>query len=80
MFAFFTIRSKYFERSDFLKPVSLLGNENNEHSQTSLLNKGLGRNLVEQEATQRISPWDIWMAKNKQMQSIGDIWNKCGMY
>lgn len=27
-----------------------------------------------------MNPWDEWMSHNKEMTSIGDIYNKCGMY
>eukprot|EP00794_Sanderia_malayensis_P018993 gene18993-20904_t len=65
---FFVIRSKYFERSDWLKPVARTG-------QSKKTFKGsLNRNG---KSSGKLSAWDMWMEKHPQYQSIGNIWDKC---
>ena len=90
---FFSIRSKYFERSDFLRPVTrtikntagrlskswnkdvdnhaiiedIMDNKINDYDQSSE-NSNIGT----------IPPWNKWMLDNPHLQSVGDIFNKCG--
>lgn len=94
MTLFFAIRSKYFERSDFLRPVSrTIKNAAGQLSKPWTKQKS---NIVEDILDSAVSdgnqlvkmgdsiiqptlpPWEKWMLENPHLQSVGDIYDKCG--
>lgn len=95
MVLFFTIRSKYFERSDFLRPVSRtiknaagrISTSWHQHESNTVedIMDGVGEDenqntneLTDASTLSNLAPWEKWMAENPHLQSVGDIFDKCG--
>ena len=91
---FFSIRSKYFERSDFLRPVtrtikntagrlSKSWQRDNNDIIENIMDDKFGNDYEGPESIDTvepsfISPWNKWMLENTHLQSVGDIFNRCG--
>ena len=90
---FFSIRSKYFERSDFLRPVTrTIKNTAGRLSKSwhkTVDNNAVIESIMDAEINDygqssessdigTLSPWEKWMLDNPHLQSVGDIFDKCG--
>ena len=90
MIVFFSIRSKYFERSDFLRPVSrTIKNTAGRISKTwQHRDENIIENILDDKEERMqsmdtsesttLQPWDKWMMENPHLQPVGDIFDKCG--
>ncbi|XP_002162069.2 uncharacterized protein LOC100203559 [Hydra vulgaris] len=80
---FFTVREKYFDSTNSLRPV--FHSNFNTRRKLDINNKKAISNLwgflsfgnKELEVPSKQNVWDLWMNEHPQLTSIGDIYDKC---
>ena len=76
---FFTVREKYFYRTDALKPIFHLNHKTKSNLDIQKNVGGFFDFVKEQlEVVDQRNSWDLWMDEHPQLTSIGDIYDKCG--